>query len=480
VGSSSETNLELRDTSGSLPLTEGAKLEQLRQELARLQAQFTDQYPDIVLLKKQIGELEAQNHVKKPSSVPLPLPVKSSNSLEKMREVQYKLIQDEHQAMLETIDIELLSLREKQIEISALINEHEKRIESAYENEQRLFKLSRDYDISLNNYQELLKKRLNAKLSENLEKRQKGEQFRVIDPAQLPESPVGPYRQGIIAVGCLMSMGLGIGLSMLIAYLTPSFQSPDDLRELFEYPVLATIPRVELSRKDDLLVALEEPDSLATEQYRILGTTLREAYAERGQKVFAISSAVENEGKSLTSLNLAIVMARDFGKRTLLLEGDLKRPSFSRYLHTEPKVGLVDILSDQVGIGSPLAPFHNTFISFAVDNLAVLPAAKSVGSSSALLSSQRMEDLLRMLREQYEYILIDTPPILPLSDMKIFAEIVDGILLVVRAESTHQGAVIEAVADVKIEKLTGFILNDVGRTSANYYRYSYYYKKYTA
>ncbi|GIX49606.1 MAG: hypothetical protein KatS3mg131_3817 [Candidatus Tectimicrobiota bacterium] len=167
-------------------------------------------------------------------------------------------------------------------------------------------------------------------------------------------------------------------------------------------------------------------------------------------------------------------MARDFGQKTLLLEGDFKRPVLTRYLKTELQAGLVDLLVNQPAARSSLVPFADIVIPFADDNLAVLPAVRRVRNSSGLLNSQQMRDLLAVLRTQYDYILIDAAPVLPLSDMAIFEEVVDGVVLVVRAEKTPRAAVSDAVQTLAAGKLAGFVLNDVRQpVLLPYYRYSY-------
>jgi polysaccharide biosynthesis transport protein len=168
-------------------------------------------------------------------------------------------------------------------------------------------------------------------------------------------------------------------------------------------------------------------------------------------------------------------MAKDFGKKTLVLEGDFRRPTIPLYLKVELEEGLVDILSSKSDLQSNMVPVANTLVPFADDNLAVLPAVRRTQSSTSLLSSPRMRDLFDVLREQYDFILLDSPPILPLSDMNIFEEVVDGILMVVRAESTTKDAVTKALDTLGTEKVLGIVLNDVRQAPFSYYRYQYKY-----
>ena len=450
-------------TLGTRPDPREARLESLREQLAQLRAQFKETYPDIALLKGQISELEAKSAAGNPAQETPDQPV--NTSAERVRA--------HLQEQLHTVQTEITALRARQSRVKVAIRDHEKRVDDTFGNEQRLSDLSRDYEISKKNYENLLGKKLNAQLSASLEKRQKGEQFRIIDPAHLPTEPYKPDRRKLILLGSVMSGGVGVGIVFLLEFLSPSgFRKPQDVQSTFAVPVLAVIPRNPTMRHKHRLITLEDAESIVTEQYRILYTKIESLRKEKAQQIFAISSAIPGEGKTITALNLAVVMARDFGRKTLVLEGDFRRPAISSYLDTEVRSGLVDILLNGTNgaANTPLAAIPS--LPFANQHLAVLPAAKSVGNSSGLLSSQRMHDLLQLLKEQYEVILIDAPPVLSLSDMNIFQEVVDGIILVVRAESTRRDDVAKAVEALGREKLVGFVLNDVQQPLPRYYRYS--------
>jgi polysaccharide biosynthesis transport protein len=441
-----------------------SRLEQLKEELARLQAQYKDNYPDIGLLKKQIRELEeqltrgdtAENAAK--SSARSSFTLISPSLLTQRQAIS---------AQLQAINAEISALRAKQNRTAALIKDYEGKVEKTFANEQHLLDLTRDYEMSRQNYQALLQKRLNARVSENLEKRQKAEQFRIIDPAKVPEKPFKPDRIRIVLLGSLLSLGVGGGLIFLRECLKPSYRRLEDLQDTVQLPVFATIPVYDaVQGTTQPILTHQQSDSLVAEQYRLLYTRVVAATTGKPHTVFAISSAIEGEGKTITSLNLALTAARDFGKQTLLIEGDFKHPAIQKYLDLHGPVTLMDMFLKQADLPSSLADFGHP-------NLAILPFGRSVKNSVTMLSSQEFSDILVRLRERYELILIDSPPILSLPDMPIIEQLVDAILLVVRAEVTPRDAVTKAVQSLGTPKLLGIIFNGVQSSMTSYSRHGY-------
>lgn len=485
------------------------RLEALKQELVKLQATFNESYPDVVALKKQIeefsqsesqapdaqvtpglqalggsGEIAAAptGSVAKTSAAGTTKPLATKDiGLMRTSQMQEKAIAAAVAAANEA-GRELGVLRARRDKVIEQMRQLEKFVAATPANEEKLLELTRDHSTALNSYHALLEKRLNAKVSENLEKKQKGEQFRILDPANFPTTPIRPNLPGSVGMGGALGAGLGAGIVLLLHFFNPVIRKSEDIFAAFGIPLLATIPRYDeaLSKKHNLIV-LQDPESFVAEQFRLLYTKIHDLQKERGQKIFAMTSALQSEGKTVTALNLAVVMAKDFGRKTLVIEGDFRRPTIPLYLKVDLEEGLVDVLSSKVNVHDTMVPVANTLVPFASENLTVLPAVRRTQNSSSLLSSPRMRDLFELLREQYDFILIDAPPILPLSDMNIFEEVVDGILLVVRAERTPRGAITKAIQTLGTSKLLGIVLNDVGTTLASYYQYGYKYRyKYTA
>jgi capsular exopolysaccharide synthesis family protein len=474
------------------------KLEALKQELARLRATFNENYPDIVSLKKQIEDLDqidlkqsepstpdaapgprpsaASTALPSPAAPSLPLPAAAKEAAHPVRAKAPGTTVAALPVVNSAVERELATLRVRRERIIAQMHKLEEYVNATPANEEKLAELMRDHSISLQNYQSLLAKRLHTKTSENLEKKQQSEQFRILDPAHFPTAPSWPKRSLVVGIGAALGGGLGVGLLLLLHYFHPVLSQPDDIYGAVDVPVLVTIPRYHTDfGKDHSLLVLQESDSYIAEQYRLLYTKIADFSKGNIHKIIAITSALPNEGKTVTALNVAVVMAKDFGKRTLVLEGDFRRPSIPLYLKVDLQEGLVDILSSKSDLQLTMVPVANTLVPFADDNLAVLPAVRRTQSSTSLFSSPRMRALFDVLREQYDFILIDSPPILPSSDMNIFEEVVDGIVLIVRAESTTRDMVTKALDTLGTDKVFGIVLNDVRQAPFSHYQYNYKY-----
>ncbi|MBI5235096.1 MAG: hypothetical protein HY886_02475 [Deltaproteobacteria bacterium] len=209
---------ELQSVTGSLKTTYVSELDRLKSELAALTATYKENYPDVVTLKNRIKELEEQ----------------MTSNVAAQPDATGKPVTD--------APADIMSLKTREAKLRQQIKAYEARVETAPANEQRLADIKRDYSISLQNYQSLLEKKLGARLAENLEKRQKGEKFRVIDPANLPQRPYKPDRVSITFTGLAAGGVVGAGLALLFEFLNPAFRKPEELAGLFDKEVLAVIP----------------------------------------------------------------------------------------------------------------------------------------------------------------------------------------------------------------------------------------------
>lgn len=224
---------------------------QKKRDLANLQTEYKENYPDIIMLKREIRELEDQVALTEMSEPVVPpagvrelpagdrgrAPVRAPLNFD----VERAHIKD-LQRQVQAIDMEMNTLDERERGIQKQIQVLEKRVESAPNREQELAILQRDYENTKKNYQTLLDKKLNAKISENLEKRQKGEQFRILDPANLPEKPFKPVPLRIFLMGIAGGLGVGVALAFIREQLDSSIRRPEEVERVTSVPVLASIP----------------------------------------------------------------------------------------------------------------------------------------------------------------------------------------------------------------------------------------------
>src|SRR3972149_9389223 len=213
---------------------------------------------------------------------------------------------------------------------------------------------------------------------------------------------------------------------------------------------------------DSRLVTLKEPTSIAAEQYRILCTRISQLRQDKRSYTIAVTSAIKSEGKSFTSLNLAISIARDFDEKVLLIEGDLKNPGLYGYLKHPPGFGLTDVLEGKIDVDASAVQMFD-------GQLSVLFAGKTTGNPSKLLSSFKMQEIITTAREHYKYIIIDTPPIMPMADINIYSTLIDGILLVILAGKTPRSLVKRAISTLAADKIVGAVLNGVDPMQSKYY-----------
>ncbi len=213
------------------------------------------------------------------------------------------------------------------------------------------------------------------------------------------------------------------------------------------------------------LTVMEGGDPFAADQYRILYTKLEKISLERSLRAFAVTSAVKGEGKSVTSVNLSYIMACEFKKRVILVECDLKNPSISGYLKDSGRNrGLVDLLSGEAELETAAGRIGDS-------SLYILPAGRAVKNSSELLSSAGMKAVMERLKREFDYVIVDSTPIHPLADMNILSAIVDGMVLVVRANMTPKDIVLKAVGSISGGNMVGIVLNDADVRNKKYYYY---------
>ncbi|MGE0453593.1 MAG: CpsD/CapB family tyrosine-protein kinase [Vicinamibacteria bacterium] len=221
---------------------------------------------------------------------------------------------------------------------------------------------------------------------------------------------------------------------------------------------------------DERAVTLLRPSSLEADQYRVLRWQLEQLQRSRGATVVAVSSPGVGDGKTTTAVNLAGALAQDPGTRVLLVDADLRRPAVAGRLGLRER-------PDEAGLAGALAEPERTLASLVRKRppfpLAVLPAGQAAGEPFELLRSDRFAELLALARREYQFVILDTPPLLLLPDCRVVAERVDGFLLVVAAHATPRAAVASALNALAPEKVLGIVFNNEDQPRSLYYHRYY-------
>jgi len=208
-------------------------------------------------------------------------------------------------------------------------------------------------------------------------------------------------------------------------------------------------------RLNPMLVAGLAPQSPAAEQYRALRTRLAHAEATSALRSVLITSPQKGEGKSVTAANLALTMAQELQRRVVIVEADLRKPSLQQMFGLPPSPGLAEFLTGA-------AELKDVMKSLPDHHLTVIPGGAVPMNPAELLGSTAMRRMLDHLRTQFDRVILDTPPVLPLADVAVLAPMVDGVLLVVRAGVTTRPAIENALRGFDSSRLVGVVLNESG------------------
>ncbi|MGP0593570.1 polysaccharide biosynthesis tyrosine autokinase [Nitrospira sp. T9] len=500
-------------TKGSLLLRKtdplSQRLHELNRELAKLSSEYKESYPDIISLKKQIEDAE-QELANRPMVRGGQAP--SDPYLAELLNTKKEL------------NSQLPALKSQLAEVSKNMKNLEKRLEDTPHHEQALLALERDYNNIQRHYQRLHENRINARISENLDKRQKGERFRILDPANLPTKPEGKPRELIAAAGFILGTGLGFGLAFLLDLLWPTFRRSEEAEMSLGLATLATIPsfkmaygksmkmvaneleaqsssngkHLALSQCVDSLLTRKSPDtdteghdggasgdrqktsheaflpqlnlvtkwrphSIVAEQYRVAATRLDLLDPVASNQVVLITSAMKGEGKTSTAANIAYTLARDLDEPTLIIDCDFKCPNLHRVLGLNQAPGVAEYFSGAKGLLEP-----------CLQKIPDVPlwcmSVGDVGRYPVPLSKlQNLSSMLEMLTSRYRFIILDGPPVLPLADVNVLSGLAHVVLVVVRSGVTPKDAVQKAVEMIKHIGPTRLVLTDAWTQGVPYY-----------
>ncbi|WP_044102415.1 polysaccharide biosynthesis tyrosine autokinase [Acinetobacter pittii] len=440
----------------------------------------------LAFLEKQLPELRKQLEDSE---------IKFNQFREKYRTVD---VNAESELLLkQNIDLEKLKieLQQKQAELSAkYTNDHplilqidaqiaeinkkiadlNNRLTQLPETQRLYLQLYRDVKVNTELYTSLLNSYQQLKIANA------GEigNVRIIDTAVEPVKPIKPKKLILLALAIFMGGFIGVIIALLRNILRTGIKDSAQIESELDLPVYATVPRSPIQetrmnilkkKKNIPILAVKNSDDIAIESLRSIRTTIHFALANAKNNIIMIAGPAPEVGKSFISTNLATIFAQG-NKRVLLIDADMRRGYMHKYFDIDVKPGLSELLSGQADLSQVL---HKTQVA----NLDVITRGKSPTNPSEMLSSTRFKDLLEKFQAQYDHIIIDTPPVLAVTDGIIISQYTGVNLIVARYAKSHMKELELTVnrfeqAGVKVN---GFILNDIQRSSGGGYGYNYAY-----
>jgi polysaccharide biosynthesis transport protein len=450
------------------------KLSGLEIELAQLIAVFGPENPRVIATRNQMKELERQV-------------AESTKNLGERLKAEAERARSEEKLLKESFEaakVEAIQQNQSAIKFNIL---------------------KQNVDTTKALYNDFLQKTNQAQI----EQRQDANDMRIIDPARA--SLVGPRRGRAIFIGLILSLAAGIGLALLLEYLDNTVKNVEDVARATQLPTLALIPsmnadamRVDTGKKDGLqmriksgaarlaqsaksaksggpggLIARGAQSSGATpaalgasssvvESYRMLRTSLLLSNAGAPPKTILITSSQPGEGKTTTAVNTAISLSQ-LGASVLLIDADLRRPAVHKAFKIPHSHGISNYLSSHT-------PLDDLIVKLPIPNLYALPCGPIPPNPAELISSDRMKELLNELGRRFDHILIDSPPMISVTDPIILSTMVDGLILVVQAGRSTRELARRARRELARSgaRVFGVVLNNVNVRREGYDDYDYY------
>ena len=502
----------------SITTTTSPWAQRLKENLIELEVQYTnlkvhnydENHPQMKKIKSQIEETK-KNLMQETLKI-----AKGENTLDPLSQIQRDLEE------IASLEVEIHTYQAQENALKEVLDGYNNSLKTVPEKELELGRLIRDKAVADNIYTMLLQKREEAKITEA----EKIGNIRVIDPARVPKQPIKPRKMLNFILGFIVGCSLGIGLALFLDVVDTTIKTAEEVEQYTGLPVLASIPRIRNSKNfskykglrdsengkltaiTPKLIAKLEPTSPATEAFRILRTNIQFTGLDSSVKTILFTSTSPEEGKSLITANLAIALAQ-MGLKTLLIDADLRRPVLHALFKKAMRPGLMDILlstnnstakkNQRLVPGSVLSdysnakvmrpPGHGTINSVTIENFETL-IKKTIHSTDIsnlylitcgtipsnpveILASKNMKTIVSTVRNNYELVLFDLPPVIAVTDAVVLSSVVDAIIFVIKAGKSTQPEILKARS--MLEKVNGNIIGAVLNHVSDREGYSYYY-----
>jgi capsular exopolysaccharide synthesis family protein len=289
----------------------------------------------------------------------------------------------------------------------------------------------------------------------------------VVTPATAPTSPASPNRNLYLAAGFFIGLALGVGITILRTAVDTRIRGEAELRKVTDASILGGIAFDADAAKKPLLTQVDGQSPRA-ESFRQIRTNLQFAHVSHSSKSVVITSSLPGEGKSTTAVNMAIAMAKA-GQRVALVDADLRRPMVGEYLGLDGNAGLTTVL---VGNGT----LENLMQRWGKDDLYVLTSGQIPPNPSELLGSATMNKLIADLEQHYDAVIIDAPPLLPVTDAAVLAQRVGGVVVVVGSQIVRSTDIQKSLSALEMvgADVLGIIINRLPAKDPDANRYGYY------
>ena len=433
-------------------------IQSLRQQLATLEIQlagllekFTERHPDVVATRAQIAETQRRLEAE----------------LRRSLLAQTYTVDPIYQGLVQqavSAEVTAATLRAREEALRQVVRRWTAEIRDLPPRELALARLTRQQKVAENVYLMLSQKYHEARIAEA----SVVPDLRVVDRARPPERPAFPQRGLVAGLGAVVGVFVAVAAAFVAERLDSRFHRPDEAEQTLGLPMLAIVPHL---RQTDSKVPLAEDSrrSVFAESFRTLRTSVLYSAPEGNLRTLVVTSPGPGDGKSTVAANLALALARS-GRRVALVDADLRRPSLLEALQPPQPFGLSDHLVGEVGPDEAIQPTR-------YPNLLFVPAGRTAPNPAELLGSQRMRDFLQRLLGRVDMVVVDSPPVMAVTDAVILARESDGVLLVVNPGTTYREAAVRARRQLEAlgARVLGFVFNDApvdGRRG--YYGYAYY------